>query len=255
VKRTAWSAAATAAAVGAGVWIGSRSSGIKDRDDVRVLYDRVAGLYDAWVAPYEIIGARRLQRRAIAELRLSPGDTVVDLGTGTGWNLSLLADAVGPTGQVVGVDLSSEMLERARRRAGGAGRQNLSLVQADLRDFDLPASTAAVIAAFAMEMVPEHDHVVARLAAQAKPRARIALVGLREPPGWPEWAVRLGAMLNRPFGVDAAYRAITPWTSIGRHLTDAIHETALAGAVYLAAGTVGPRSRTDVHDDQQSPSP
>ncbi|WP_370327231.1 methyltransferase domain-containing protein [Euzebya sp.] len=42
----------------------------------------------------------------MASLRLAAGDTVVDLGTGTGRNLRVLAGAVGPTGRVVGVDLS-----------------------------------------------------------------------------------------------------------------------------------------------------
>lgn len=58
----------------------------------------------------------------IEQLGLQPGDRVLDIGCGTGLSLPLLVAAVGPHGQVVGVEPSAPMLEQARLRVHRAGR-------------------------------------------------------------------------------------------------------------------------------------
>jgi len=57
----------------------------------------------------------------LAHLALAPGETVLDLGSGAGIDAFLAARAVGPTGRVIGVDMTPEMLERARAAAARAG--------------------------------------------------------------------------------------------------------------------------------------
>lgn len=79
----------------------------------RRLYTQIAGLYDQ--LSRRTPGLYGLRRRAVSLLDLQPGDTVVDLGCGTGPNLPLLADAVGPSGTVVGIDYTRSMLDRARQ--------------------------------------------------------------------------------------------------------------------------------------------
>ncbi len=209
--------------------------GVHDAVAVRRLYDRLAPIYDLASRPYSWIGTRRLSERAIAELRLRRGDTVVDLGTGTGRNLPALAAAVGPRGRAVGVDLSPAMLERARRRVGDLPQ--VELVEADMTRFQLPDGTDAVLATYALEMVREYDALVARLARECRPGARLVLNGLRSPERWPTWAVRLGSILSRPFGVTRAYRDHRPWEAVARHLVDTTYDEGAGGAVYLAAGT------------------
>ncbi|MDN5782713.1 MAG: methyltransferase domain-containing protein, partial [Luteimonas sp.] len=180
------------------------------------------------------LGARRLQRRAVTLLDLHPGDTVVDLGCGTGVNLQVLAEAVGEQGRVVGVDLSSEMLARARRRADRHRLPQVTLQRADIRDFRLPSGTTAVLATASMEMVPEHDAVVSDLAEQLAPtRGRLAVGGVRRPPAWPAWAVTIGRTATAVFGVTRAYENIQPWRSVRRHMDEIAFETAAGGALYL----------------------
>ena len=58
---------------------------------------------------------------AVEALRLTEGARVLDLPCGTGQSFDLLVPAVGPTGAVLGVDASSGMLRRARRRVGQRG--------------------------------------------------------------------------------------------------------------------------------------
>lgn len=92
--------------------------------------------YGRWARAYDWLvrllpGLDGLRASVVADLDLSPGDTVVDLGCGTGANLPHLREAVGPTGTVVGVDLTPGMLARAERRVEAAGWRNVHLVRGD----------------------------------------------------------------------------------------------------------------------------
>ena len=77
---------------------------------------------------------------AIASLRA--GETVLDLGAGGGFDCFLAARAVGPTGKVIGVDMTPEMLERARATAEKAGVSNVDFRQGRLER--LPVESASV---------------------------------------------------------------------------------------------------------------
>lgn len=214
---------------------------------VRSLYNRLAPFYDVVSRPYGWFWSKRLAEQAISELRLRPGDTVVDLGTGTGRNLPELAGCVGPAGRVVGVDLSPGMLERARRRVTDLGLDTVELVEADIAEFDLPSGADAVVSSYAMEMLPDYDEVIARLVEQLRRGGRIVVNGLRDPDRWPEWIVRLGSALSRPFGVSEAHRSHRPWEAIETHTIDVVYDEAMAGAVYLAAGSApGRETRADL---------
>lgn len=216
-----------------------RNADVTDASWIAHRYDRIAAAYDHLAAPYDWIGGRRLARRAIAELRLAPGDTAVALGTGTGWSLPLLADDVGPTGRVVGIDLSVGMLQRARRRVDRAGiSDRVDLVVADMRHVELPSDTRGVLAAFSAEMVTDHRQLVGHLRRQLSPGARMAFTGLREPEAWPDWLVRLGIAANRIFGTRPLHRDMAPWQPLLDHLDDTTYEQDFGGVVYLAAGTV-----------------
>ena len=81
-------------------------------------YGRWAGLYDRVAM---LPGVSRWRRAAADALDLSPGDTVVEMGCGTGANLPHLRHRVGPEGRVVGVDLTPELLARAGARTPEAG--------------------------------------------------------------------------------------------------------------------------------------
>jgi len=89
----------------------------RDPDDATAFYDRWANLYDLIASHAPLVG--RYRRRVVDALRLDRGDTVVEIGCGTGANLPLLAREVGPTGTVIGIDRSQGVLERARRNARG----------------------------------------------------------------------------------------------------------------------------------------
>ncbi|MFW5920020.1 MAG: methyltransferase domain-containing protein, partial [Halanaeroarchaeum sp.] len=116
----------------------------------------VQGFYGRWVRLYDVIarslpGVRRLRERAVAALELDPGDTVVEMGTGTGANLPFLRDAVGSTGTVVGVDVTRPVLDRSRSLIERREWDNVHLVRGDATRSPVRAADA-VLATFVVGM-------------------------------------------------------------------------------------------------------
>lgn len=146
-------------------------------DVVRRTYDRRALWYDAIVRALSLGGDLRYRRRAVDALRLRPGQRVLDVGCGTGLNFPLLADAVGPSGLVVGTDLSREMLRSARD-----GRARLVQARASQRLFR-PDSFDAVLSTYVISTLLD-ERVVEPIVEAVRPGGRVVIVDDRLPPGW-----------------------------------------------------------------------
>ena len=81
------------------------------------MFDRIAGVYDLMNGVMTAGLHHRWRARAADLAQAGPGDRVLDVATGTGDLAVELASRVGPTGEVVGMDFSEQMLEHARRKA------------------------------------------------------------------------------------------------------------------------------------------
>jgi SAM-dependent methyltransferase len=122
---------------------------------------------------------------AFAEVK--PGQTVVDLGSGPGLDLILAALRVGPSGYVIGVDMTDAMIEEARRNAARAGFSNVEVRKGLIENLPVAAGTADwVISNCVINLSPEKPRVFAEIARVLRPggQFRISDIVVEELPAW-----------------------------------------------------------------------
>lgn len=194
--------------------------------------------YDVLSLEWPVYRAGR--RVGIALLGLRPGDVVFDVGCGTGLNFALLDAAVGPTGRIVGVDLSGSMLARAEARVRRHGWRNIAVVRADAGTADLAAlfsarSADAALFTYALSVIDDGPAAWTSALAAVRPGGRVAVVDLALPSG--RWAplAPLARLACFTGGVDLHRR---PWRWVARDLTEAAQRRLRAGHIRVAAGTV-----------------
>ncbi|HBP88947.1 MAG TPA: methyltransferase type 11, partial [Nitrospiraceae bacterium] len=126
------------------------------------LYRRRAKHYDVTANLYYLIGFRELAYRkmAVQALKLEPGQTVVEVGCGTGLNFSLLQHEVGSTGRIIGIDFTDAMLEQAHQRVRKEGWLNVELIQTDAAAYPFPQLVNGILSTFAMTLIPEYDRII-----------------------------------------------------------------------------------------------
>ncbi len=96
-------------------------------------YDEEGDLHPRWV------------RRLVEYAELRKGERILDIATGTGLVALAAAQLVGESGRVVGIDISTGMLEVAKRKIEAGGLNNIQLIQADAETLDFPQSSFDVI--------------------------------------------------------------------------------------------------------------
>jgi SAM-dependent methyltransferase len=112
---------------------------------------------------------------SLAQLR--EGETVLDLGSGPGRDLLAAARAVGRTGRAIGVDMTQEMIERARAAASAAGLENVSILDGDLER--LPVHCGAVdvvISNCVINLVPDKKRALIEAYRALRPGGRLAIL-------------------------------------------------------------------------------
>ena len=199
------------------------------------MYRWRSGFYDLQLAPYEHIRAH-----AIARLELQPGDTVLDMGCGTGMSLAQLSEAVGPTGRVIAVDQCPEMVCKARERVERNHLNNVELVCSATQEARLPQDADAVLFHFTHDILqtPQAlDHVLAHL----KTGAAVAATGLK-------WTSPFYGPLNTLVWFNAVQSMTTmkgldsPWTPLVDRGVALRVETMVMGTIFVASGVLGRRA-------------
>ena len=208
------------------------------------VYKAGARFYDALSGEHLVYRAGR--ERGVSLLKLLPGDTVLDLGCGTGLNFALLARAVGPSGRVIGLDRSPEMLNMARRRVRANEWAHVRLIEADATTFDpqqvtdeLPTQSGGlfdgVFSSYAMSVFDDWRPAWEQMRALLRPGGRACIVDMQLPVG----AARAFRPLVRLFtAVGGADLEARPWTVIERDGVDVQSASVRGGHIRVVAGTI-----------------
>jgi len=215
---------------------------LPDGRSVVAVYEHKAASYDSSSRRLLAIGFRdaHYRRRAVESLKLRRGDTVVEIGCGTGQNFDMLQAAVGPSGRIVGVDVTGAMLERARERARGNHWTNVELIQSDALGYEFPERIDGVLATFSLSFVPECAEVVERGSRALAPGRRWAIADQEVPAFGRFITLLLFVAFTRSFGVTRRMMRRRPWEA-----TRAAMESSLAnvswrhyylGFVFVASG-------------------
>jgi ubiquinone/menaquinone biosynthesis C-methylase UbiE len=148
-------------------------------------WDKAAAHYEAHWSAQLRPGHVRLLELA----RLAPGERVLDVACGTGIVSLAAARSVGPSGSVLGTDLSGEMVERARDAAASSGVANATFQRVDAQA-SLPMEGAfdACLCAFGLMYVPDPEAALREMWRVARPggRAVVSVWGQRSRCGWAE---------------------------------------------------------------------
>lgn len=187
-----------------------------DSPFVRQRYNRLARFFVLFEWFFWL--PRGIRKHAVSRLELKPGSRVLEVGCGTGRNLACLVQAVGPEGHVYGVDLSEGMLQEAKELCAQAEWRNITLIQADATDYNLPETVDAVIFSLSYAVIPKHREALRRAWEQLRPGGYVVIMDAKLPSGFP------GKLLH-PFVVWASRATvlgnpdIRPWDEL-RELTD-----------------------------------
>jgi arsenite methyltransferase len=151
---------------------------------------------------------------AVADLH--PGEVVLDLGSGGGADVLISARRVAPTGKAIGLDMTDEMLDLARRNAAAAGVDNVEFVKGYIEDIPLPDSSVDVVISNCVINLSADKRAVLREAARVlRPGGRFAV----------------SDVLADPDMDDATRADMQAWTGcVAGALTRAEFEDALAAA-------------------------
>jgi ubiquinone/menaquinone biosynthesis C-methylase UbiE len=202
---------------------------MNDNDLSIALYRNKAASYDASAA-----FTMPLRRRTIALLRLKSGQTVLDVGAGTGLSYALLRNVVGETGRVLGFEQSPEMFAVAQARVAQHSWANVWHANAPAETVALPALADAVLFNYTHDIC-RTPHAVDNILRQTRPGARIAMAGMKFFPWWTGPLNLLAWLKNRPYNAKAA-DLWQPWSLVAQRCDSFAWSSTQSGMGYIAHG-------------------
>jgi ubiquinone/menaquinone biosynthesis C-methylase UbiE len=155
----------------------------RTKEEAKQAYDRISRFYDYTLG---LLG-RKYVKMALERLSVVEGETVLEIGFGTGQCLKWIAELVGPAGKVYGIDMSPAMIEKTKKRLendGTANRVEICYGDATYLPFAQSAFDA-VFMSFTLEVfdTPEIPKVLVQIEKVLKPEGRLGIIDMSKENG------------------------------------------------------------------------
>lgn len=160
---------------------------MKNISEIKRRYDFIGstGIYDTIVDTFLLGQDNPIRRKLINNCVINNNDRILDIGTGTGRNLPLLLDLVGESGEIIGIDISSGMLEKASKRING--HNNVLLINKDILNFCPKFEFDVIIATYVFSVIPFPVELGEWISFFSKPNTRVLILEARIPKSLPGW--------------------------------------------------------------------
>jgi ubiquinone/menaquinone biosynthesis C-methylase UbiE len=201
-----------------------------DHADAIEKYRRQAPGYDRIT-----VISRPLRAAAVAALGLRRGDTVADMGCGTGLTFDLLQRKIGPEGHLIGVDLSPDMLALARKRTDAHGWGNVTLIEAPVEEADIPSQVDAAVLVLIHDIM-QTPSALANVVKSLRPGGAVAAAGMKRGPRWaaPISALAIAAARRRYVTTNEGWNE--PWSHLEPLVDDFRVRPLALGFAFVASG-------------------
>ncbi|HEY5736130.1 MAG TPA: methyltransferase domain-containing protein [Nitrosopumilus sp.] len=202
-------------------------------------YRKYAKNYDFAVKLYRLLGIKIGKYRDITvdSLDLSKGDTVVELGCGTGLNFSRVLDKIGTEGKLIGVDITDKMLDQARKRIDEKGWKNVELVESDFAKYKFPQEIDGIFTTGALQYSTQYDKIIKQGHDALKPNKKFVIMDFKMSQGPAKIFAPLIVFFTKPFGADEEYLKGTAWKSIEKYFEKNSYREGWGGFLYVSVGT------------------
>jgi len=209
-----------------------------NKNDMKYIYKKRARFYNITANLFYVIGFREwaYRKKAVTALGLKPGDSIVEIGSGTGLNFSLLQDVIGPKGRIIGVDQSDAMLEEARKKCQRVGWHNVDLIKCDASHYKFPDNIAGVLATFSIKAMPSYDQIIANIAHSLPPERRFVILDLKRPSWASDWLRSFIIKMLSPFGANHENANYQPWISVQNYFEKTDLEEIYFGVGFIGIG-------------------
>jgi precorrin-6B methylase 2 len=193
---------------------------------------------------FDLFFVRELRQRAVHALQLGAGSRVLDVGCGPGGSFPYLVEAVGPSGEVVGVEISPEVSLNARRRIEANRWSNVQVVEGDAKTVQLNGAFDAMLLLGAPDAYASRE-AVDNLLRYMKDDARIVAFGAKlshHPLGkLLNWLSRSLMKLSFSSTPKLSYE---PWCVLEKRLAEVQVQEYSFGCMFLAWGSIRSSSST-----------
>lgn len=180
-------------------------------------YDATVKIFDkfSWLG-FSISGWRKA---AISKLEMNPGDTIIDIGCGTGLNFPYLQQGIGAQGRIIGIDISEQMLAEARHLAEENDWENVELIWRDAGEYTYTEKANGIISTYAMTLIPEAGQVITKASEAITGGGKMVILDMAWPRYCPLWWRHVLYFL-KSYGVTAEVLKGRPWEQVQKAMEE-----------------------------------